>query len=260
MATKRPRSPGGTHPLAKSLECPVCFAYMRGPIRNCPRGHSFCEDCLTAMNAASRRCGMCRAALPQAIRNAGRNYALEALRDDQLSAACGHSGCGVRVVCFEADELEAHRRACPWGPLPCFLCRAQPQRAHFAEHLAAAHGARAFDRAGHPSFVHVLAFRSSLACAVYSLAGGSHLVLLGTAVDHEGVLRVALGWQPAAGAPGCRVRLTAEDEDEGQRTTVEAALGAQRRVLELRMHGSALRPGQSAADVVLATVALAESS
>ena len=54
--------------LRQEMECPVCFCTQFSPVRQCPNGHTLCDDC--SKHSACKKCPTCRAA-PTSIRCLG---------------------------------------------------------------------------------------------------------------------------------------------------------------------------------------------
>ena len=52
----------------QEMECPVCFCTQFSPVRQCPNGHTLCDDC--SKHSACKKCPTCRAA-PTSIRCLG---------------------------------------------------------------------------------------------------------------------------------------------------------------------------------------------
>jgi len=71
----------GTYVMSRdetnALECAICTSEFSLPIRQCPNGHSFCEECIATWCARHSVCPTCRCEVQ--LESMTRNRAMESL-------------------------------------------------------------------------------------------------------------------------------------------------------------------------------------
>lgn len=95
--------------VLSALECPVCDNYMSPPIRQCQRGHSFCQDCFNKLEI----CPICRSQKDPVARC----WALEKIHAN-LKVPCRNSSAGCEFACSGVEILR-HQEECEFRCRPC---------------------------------------------------------------------------------------------------------------------------------------------
>lgn len=97
--------------ILSALECPICDNYVSPPIRQCERGHIFCDDCYQKLEF----CAICQS--PKNLNS--RCWVLEKVYAN-LSVLWEKSFVGCSSVCSETtisqtqDKCEFKCRPCPF--------------------------------------------------------------------------------------------------------------------------------------------------
>ena len=116
--------------ILQTLQCPVCFDYMRPWIMMCLNGHSFCKTCKDVITA----CPICRSSTINI-----RNYALEETTVC-LDYPCSYTENGCNLI-LPMKEMQIHVENCAFKKFTCPItgCQWSDNVSEFKEHLMINH-------------------------------------------------------------------------------------------------------------------------
>lgn len=120
--------------LLSALECPVCDVYMSPPIRQCKKGHAFCQECFIKLE----QCPICRSEKDPVARC----WALEKMHAT-LEIPCRNSAAGCNFTC-SGMNISSHQQECEFRTRPCPFreydnCPWRNLTSTLAAHLASKH-------------------------------------------------------------------------------------------------------------------------
>lgn len=120
--------------LISVLECPMCDNYMSPPIRQCQKGHTFCQECFQKLDS----CSICRSQKDPSARC----VILETIHS-KLIVPCKNAIFGCEFACRGVNILK-HQESCQFRRRTCPLrnydnCPWRSTNSKMEAHLRAKH-------------------------------------------------------------------------------------------------------------------------